>query len=158
MKNEMKKVLVLIMVMVMAFLLCACGGGGSPATIVDNDGNTVQMTAEELIAIYDENEANYEKKYQGAEATVEGTVEKVDASLITFGSSNKQVYKIYLQEGWEIIVLQEFHDEVVNLSKGDKIKITSTLQLCSMNRVGMQDIGESGYPSRWHDDTTITIQ
>lgn len=47
--------------MVMAFLLCACGGGGSPATIVDNDGNTVQMTAEELIAIYDENEANYEK-------------------------------------------------------------------------------------------------
>lgn len=61
MKNEMKKVLALIMVMVMAFLLCACGGGGSPATIVDNDGNTVQMTAEELIAIYDENEANYEK-------------------------------------------------------------------------------------------------
>ncbi len=98
------------------------------------------------------------KNYQGAEATVQGTVEKVDASMETFGTYNKQVYKVYLQEGWEITVLQEFHDEVADLSKGDKVKITSTLQLCSMNRVGMQDIGQSGYPLRWHDDTSITIQ
>lgn len=57
----MKKVLALVMVIVMAFAVCACGGSGSPATIVDNDGNTVQMTAEELVSIYEENEANYKK-------------------------------------------------------------------------------------------------
>ena len=64
----MKKVLALVTVMVMVFTLCACGGSGSPATIVDNDGNTVQMTAEDLVSIYEENEANYTKNYQGAEA------------------------------------------------------------------------------------------
>ena len=52
-KEKMKKVLALVMVMVMVFALCACGGSGSPATIVDNDGNTVQMTAEELVSIYE---------------------------------------------------------------------------------------------------------
>ena len=57
----MKKVLALVTVMVMVFTLCACGGSGSPATIVDNDGNTVQMTAEDLVSIYEENEANYKK-------------------------------------------------------------------------------------------------
>lgn len=57
----MKKLLALVTVMVMVFALCACGGSGSPATIVDNDGNTVQMTAEELVSIYEENEANYKK-------------------------------------------------------------------------------------------------
>ena len=154
----MKKVLALVTVMVMVFTLCACGGSGSPATIVDNDGNTVQMTAEDLVSIYEENEANYTKNYQGAEATVQGTVEKVDATMVTFGTYNKQVYEVYLQEGWEITVLQEFHDEVADLSKGDKVKITSTLQLGSMNRVRMQAVGQSGYPLRWHDDTSITIQ
>ena len=53
---------------------------------------------------------NYTKNYQGAEATVQGTVEKVDATMVTFGTYNKQVYKVYLQEKllilWVCIMLQ----------------------------------------------------
>ena len=41
------KILVITMILTMCLALCACGGG-TAATITDNEGNVVQMTAKEL--------------------------------------------------------------------------------------------------------------
>ena len=133
-----KRILAIIMVMAMCLALCACGGGNSSAkaSIVDNDGNSVSLSAVELSQLYDENSASYKDKYQGAEATI-------------------SVYVIKLKEGWKITVLEEFHDEVLDLSSGSKVTVTSHLQLCSGQQVSMMDIGQH---FGWHDDTIITIQ
>lgn len=94
-------------------------------------------------------------KYQGAEATISDTVDNVSTNFEKFGTTSKSVYVIKLKEGWKITVLEEFHDEVLDLSSGSKVTVTSHLQLCSGQQVSMMDIGQH---FGWHDDTIITIQ
>ena len=60
-----KKILAITTILAMCLALCACGGG-TAATITDNEGNTVQMTAKELKEIYQENEARFDKLYENA--------------------------------------------------------------------------------------------
>lgn len=152
-----KRILAIIMIMAMCLALCACGGGNSSAkaSIVDNDGNSVSLSAVELSKLYDENSASYKDKYQGAEATISGTVDNVSTNFEKFGTTSKSVYVIKLKEGWKITLLEEFHDEVLDLSSGSKVTVTSHLQLCSGQQVSMMDIGQH---FGWHDDTIITIQ
>ena len=76
-----RKILALIMVLAMCLALCACGGG-TIATITDNEGNTVQMTAKELKKVYDENEAKFNDLYQGADIELTDTVESVSTDTV----------------------------------------------------------------------------
>jgi len=171
----MKKALSLILELVLCMSLCACGGSETvnnttdtvntvqdaapvvepKATIKTRDGNTETLTSSELCAIYFENQAKYSSKYQTADATVTGTVESVSEHLEYFGNTRKMVYDIKLKEGWEIIVLAECHKEVIELSAGDKVRVSSELQLVHFNVVTMQSIGIGS--SGWHDDTTIEV-
>ncbi len=117
----MKKVLALVMVMVMAISLCACGSDG-PATIVDNDGNTVQMTAEELKAEYDENTAWFKELYYGGDIELTGTVESVSTNTVK------------LKEGWEIELSPRKHgDFLTSLNKGDKVYVKSNIYSAFVN-------------------------
>lgn len=117
----MKKVLALVMVMVMAISLSACGSD-SPATIVDNDGNTVQMTAEELKAEYDENTARFKELYYGGDIELTGTVESVSTNTVK------------LKEGWEIELSPRKHgDLLTSLNKGDKVYVKSNIYSAFVN-------------------------
>jgi len=167
----MKKLLSLIMVLMMILSLAACGGASSeasnapeveaeteviiPATIIDNEGNEVQMTADELRAVEEENAAKFKQLYKNAEITITGTVESVDAYQMKFGSNNKNVYYVNLEEGWRAIVLQELHGEVIDLSRGDKVEIKSLLRYCGATHMEVYEIGQLG--SEWTDKTVITV-
>lgn len=134
-----KKILAIIMVMAVCLALCACGGG-TIATITDNDGNTVQMTAKELKKIYDENETRFDTLYQNAEVTLTGTVESINSNFMYSGTST--LYdSIELKDGWQVDIAHGSHDDVLlELSAGDTITVTSKINsafglnitLCSM--------------------------
>lgn len=157
----MKKVVSLILALCIVLSFCACSGseGDNPkktnkATITDNEGNTVQLSAKELCKIYDENSINYEAKYLGAAATISGTVESVGSVYGYYYSFD--VVKIQLRENWIIEVSELAHPEVVNLSKGQKIEITAPLGWPSKGNVtmdGILDDDDVGYK----DVATIQI-
>lgn len=154
----MKKLLALIMVMVLCLSLCACGGKSKTnvkATVINNDGVTEKLSSKELCDIYSENEARYRSKYQSADVTITGTVKTVESHLESYGTTTHSVYDIILEEGWEITVLEEFHEEVINLSAGDKVTISSELELVFGELVHMENIGVFG--SEWYDKTIIEI-
>lgn len=138
----MKKLIALLMLVVITLNLCACGGSStSTGTIIDQSGNTVQMTAKELCSIFSENSAKFYKQYQRSQITATGTVEKVDSYLKSFGSIRGMVYEISMKEGWKLIVLEAGHEEVVNFSKGTKIQFTSIIDTCFASYVEMHNIG-----------------
>ena len=153
----MKRIFAFILALLMVLSLCACGGGGgTKATIVDNNGNTVQMSAKELAAVYEENEAKYKNTYQKAKCTVDGTVDSVESFLESYGSSRQSVYRITLNEGWQVTVLEKGHEEVIDLSKGDKVQITSYLQIPWGSIIRMEAVHYNS--SGFHDETTIVVK
>ncbi len=153
-----KRILAIIMIMVMCLALCACGGGTS-ATITDNDGNTVQMTAKELISINNENESKFKKQFELADITVEGKVEKVEEAMIDFSIRYVDVIHLYLEGGWQVDLLKDKHEEVIDLSKGDSVKVSSKISpaaTLSGNYIPLADYNVS--QRKLQDNTTITLQ
>ena len=160
----MKKKLVLLLsvVLVIGTLFVGCAGNtlessrdprDTKATVVDTDGQTVEISSKELIALREENSAKFSDKYWATQATINGTVEKVDSQWETWGSTTESVYVIYLEEGWVVTVLEEEHPEVIDFSKGDKVEITSTIQGGHWSgRVPMAKIGNYG------DGTEIVVK
>ena len=117
----MKKILALMLAAALALSLVACGGGSGEdgttsaptedetlkATIVTNEGETVEMTAEELMEICDSNEARFNKLYQYAEIEFTGTVDyiKVGTSvLVEDGKITSDQQKIVFKEGWCLVL------------------------------------------------------
>lgn len=130
----MKKLLSLIMVLMMILSLAACGGAASespdepavviPATVIDNEGNTVEMTAEDIMKA-DDNEAYFDKVLAGAEIVVEGIVEKVETNLSLNGSTT--IFDtVELEEGWEIHLLHDSYD-LAELAIGSKVRVSSNI-------------------------------
>lgn len=138
----MKKITLLLLALVMCFSLCACGGESagtnadadtektdniSLATIVDNEGNTVEISAKELLDLEKENEAKFEKYYLGADITFIGTVKSITTNYITSGSSTK-LDAIVFEEGWKVELAQgQYEDILVELSAGDKVQVESQI-------------------------------
>lgn len=155
----MKKVVSMILTLVMVLSLCACGGGSTPATpatIVDNEGNTVEMTPEELIAIDNENGAKFDKYYEKAEITLTGTVKEITANVLV--QSVGALYDIIeLEEGWEVWVIHGSHDDViVELSAGDTLEVSS--QVYSTEADYVKVLSATYKKSKWTDYTTLTIK
>ncbi len=154
-----RKILAIIMIVALCLTFCACGGGGSTATIIDNDGNTVQMTAQELIDISKENESKFKKQFELADITVEGKVEKVEESKIDFSIRYVDVIHLYLEGGWQIDLLKDKHEEVIDLSKGDSVKVSSkisSLATFNVTYITLDDFSVS--QKELQDNTTITLQ
>ena len=109
------KILVITMILTMCLALCACGGG-TTATITDNEGNVVQMTAKELKNIYKENEAKFNDLYQGADIELTDTVESVSTDTVE------------LKGGWEVQLSTSKHGDILkSLSKGDSVYVKSNI-------------------------------
>lgn len=104
------------------------------ATIVTNQGDTENITAEELMAICDGNEASFEKKYMGAEISFIGTVSKIktDTDFYTGDGigANQNASVIYFEEGWAVAVCTQNNQNVVDLADvnvGDKLEVKSAI-------------------------------
>lgn len=162
----MKKVISILLVLVMALSLCACstapnapvaGASNSPATIIDNEGNAVSMTAKELCDIYSENKAKFDKYYYGATINFTGTVESVQTGFRENGSSTT-VDSIKFQEGWEVHLLHGWNNNIlVELSKGTVIKVSSKIFSGFANTVDVRGMNSIGYTNDTLKETTLII-
>lgn len=157
--KKKKKILVIFMVLALCLSLCACGGSGvTEATIIDNEGNTVQMTARELIALANENEVKFDKLYNRAEINLVGIVESIDTNT-RFNGSTILMDIIKLKDGWEICMYSNSHDDVLQeLSAGDTVEITSEIYFTFGSVVTLENIVGSGSPIKWRDESTITLK
>lgn len=154
----MKRLLALMFAAVMALSLMACGSGSGAgsnndtntpstrddnatitptedktlkATITTNEGETVEMTAEELIAAYDSNEAKFNKLYQYAKIEFTGTIDyiKVDTSVIVeSGSVSTSQQKIVFKEGWCLVLGKDNTKyDLADFDTGDMVKVTTSI-------------------------------
>lgn len=111
----------MLLIFVLVLIITGCGNKGTKASIVDNEGNKVEMTAKELLDINSENSAKFEKYYKEAEIELTGTVEKVSTNM------GGWIYDIvYLDDNWEIVFSKDYYD-LSELEKGTKIHIISTI-------------------------------
>ena len=75
----MRKLLVGILVLVMLFCFVGCGNNVK-ATVINNDGETEQLSAQELNSLSDGNSLSFKDKYVMAKVTVEGKIKEVRSS------------------------------------------------------------------------------
>ena len=123
----MKKITTLLIVLIISVLFVACGQSvqekKATASITDNEGNTVELSAEEVQEIYDGNEAKFEKLYQGADISFIGTVESVDSGFRNSGS-DILLDSIIFEEGWQVSLLHGSHEDLlIELSPGDMLEV-----------------------------------
>ena len=126
------------MVMALVLALCACGGTKeSPAVIIDNNGNTVEMTHGELIQAYKDNQLKFEKLYGAADITFVGTVKNVKSEIHAAATgvlSNICWDEIYFEEGWKVLVHHGSYDDILmELSPGDKLQVESQIYRAFIN-------------------------
>lgn len=155
-----KKIVILLsLAIIICILLRTCGGNSAvKATIIDNDGTTVELSAKELCEIEESNEASFNNKYKLAEATIEGIVYSVDETQVVLELEGRiPAYKITLEGGWKVEVLQESHKEVIDLKSGDKVEIVSHIQSCFAGTVSMSNLTYSERQG-WADNTVITVR
>ena len=139
----MKKIVSLLLAGALTLSLAACGGENnttnaesdtpntdtSAATIITNEGDTVTMTAQDLIDAYDSNEASFNKLYQYAEIQFTGTISniKVDTSVIVEpGSVKAGQQKIVFEEGWCLVLSEDNSTyDLADFNAGDVVNVTS---------------------------------
>lgn len=137
----MKKIMSFLFIVVFCLSLCACGGESASATVTDYDGNTVQMSAKNLASVYKENGAKF-KKYVGNDISFVGTVKSVESASRRNGD-NFTTNVIVFQEGWRVIIMEgDYNGLAFELSKGDKVSVSSQIYSCFGNSIEVAGIDE----------------
>ena len=166
MKKLYKITSLLLACIVLVGTFCGCGiirnnDANKNATVVDNEGVESQMTAASLRATYRENEARYIKLYKDADITLIGTVQSVDTSKKLLHISGRlfseDVYLISTDEDWHITVIADDHPEVIDLRKGDKIKVKTKITDDVLFYIDLMHIVTSTDNRKLKDKTTIKI-
>ena len=144
------------MIMVLSFAGCGNTNNASEynkATITDNEGNVVEMTAKELCDLYDSNTAKFNKLYQRASITFTGKI----SSINNYSNNLYTYYSIKIDNGWELEVAEysELGETIYKLDVGDVVKVTSKIQSAFGVNVTVYDTYRNG--SGYHDDTTIKV-
>ena len=134
----MKKALSLILALVMCLSLCACGGENNTpettapatntATVITNEGETVNVSAQDLFDEYDANEARFAKVYAGATIEFIGTVKyiKIKTNVYTGESITTRQNKIVFEEGWCLILgANSTLYDLADYYPGQKLKVTT---------------------------------
>ena len=136
----MKKIISCLLAAALLFALSACGGDNAAesqgsdtagATVTTTEGNTVTMTAEDLIAAYDANEASFNKLYLYAPIQFTGTIRniKVDTSVIVeSGKVAAGQQKIVFEEGWCLVLGENNTNyDLAQFNAGDVVTVTSSI-------------------------------
>lgn len=120
MRNK-KFTILLLGILLIGITGCGTKNDNLKATIIDNEGNTVKITSDELSSSYSNNPANYKSKYYGASIEFTGIIEKIRDVATE--------YYIDLEEGWSIVLNQKKSEDLVkDLNKGDKIQGSSNIE------------------------------
>ncbi|MBR4289952.1 MAG: hypothetical protein IKT52_04845 [Oscillospiraceae bacterium] len=140
----MKKVMSLLLALVMCLSLCACGGNDTSkttdaptettaptvnkATVITNEGETVEVSAQDLFNEYDANEARFAKIYGGATIEFVGTVKyiKIETNVYNGESVSAKQNKIVFEEGWCLILgADSTLYDLADYYPGQKLKVTT---------------------------------
>jgi hypothetical protein len=142
-----KRILLILFIMIICMAFGGCGGASSSdsvdsqiveetegtdskATIVTNEGDEVEMTAQELMDAYDGNEASFAKIYEGAKITFTGTISTVKLDTdgcIESGSICAHLNKIVFEEGWCVVIQNDSPYDLANYNPGDKYIVTTAI-------------------------------
>lgn len=122
-----------MLTLLLIFSMCACSSA-TPATIIDNEGNTIEMTAEELIEIAEGNNAQYEKYYLGAAIEVTGEVSQIETGVGPYDNDC-----VYLEEGWVIRTEDGWYDWA-DVAIGTKLKVKSNISYYGDGFIGPYSI------------------
>ena len=129
-----KKLLSILLIATLLIGLTGCGSSKNEvkeAYIMNNEGNEVQLSSEELMNIYDSNQAKFYKLYGGAMITFESVVESiainteviVDSNHITTGQN-----KIVFKDGWCLIIGSENENfDLADYNAGDVLQVTTSI-------------------------------
>ena len=129
--NKMKKNLSLVLLLGVLILGLTGCNSNLKAKIIDNEGKRSEMTASELVSIYTENEAKFQKYYFLASVELTSTIESID--LV---KSTSAAY-ISLSGNWRILADKDKID-LADLDKGTKIRVRGVIV------------------DKWNNDITIT--
>ena len=97
------------MITALVLSMCSCASNSS-AIITDNEGNTAEMTCDELIDIAEGNSAKFEKYYEGASIDVTGKIEKIEAEVPMLFSEEYKDDFIYFEDGWALRIDSGLYD------------------------------------------------
>ena len=152
----MKKLMSFMLAVLMLLTLAACSGNGGQtanatqapteaptaepteainpytiANVITNEGNSVTISFDELIATYDSNEARFDKLYKGAKITFTGTVQYIKTNTSVCAKEGK-VYsgqsKIVFEEGWCLIIGDGNNDyDLADYDAGDVLEVTTSI-------------------------------
>lgn len=144
----MKKAIALILALVLCLSLCACGGNhtpaeapgaapteppkpadpkDTPATVYTNEGETAEISANELITVYDGNEARFYKLYGGATIEFVGTVKFIRSKTDVYTGDNitTQQNMIMFEEGWCLVLGSETKYDLAEFYPGQILRVTT---------------------------------
>ena len=155
----MKKAVTLILALMLLLSLCACGGNSengagtedsSKATIVTNEGETVELSAQDLFDEFDANEARFAKVYQGAAIEFVGTVDyiKLETNVFTGeytggGVASKQ-NKIVFEEGWCLILFAgNTTYDLADYYPGQKLKVSTGILSPVFDTEFLQEVADN---------------
>ena len=146
----MKKVLSLLLALVLCLGLCACGGRAettvNKATVITNEGKTVEVTAQDLFDEFDANEARFLKLYGGANIEFEGTVKniKVETDVYNGNSISTKQSKIVFEEGWSLIIGgQSTVYDLADFYPGQKLKVSTGIVSAAFDTEFLQLIADN---------------
>ena len=123
-----RKILFVLLLGVLVLGLTGCGE--NKATIIDNNGNKVEMTSKDLVEVNKENNSKFETKYFLSDIDLTSTIQKVEAEgSYTCGSNSKFFYGdpydlIYLSDGWTLCVRNY---DLAKLDKDMKIRVKGVI-------------------------------
>ena len=145
----MKKIITLLAVVLMIISLCACGNDFDThdssvsdiatedentmkkSTVLTNENETVELTIDDLISSYDENEAKFNKLYLGAKINFEGTIKSIKTEtgvIVEEGGVVSGQNKIVFEEGWCLVVgANNTEIDLANLDIGEVVNVTTSI-------------------------------
>ena len=151
----MKKAVTLILALMLLLSLCACGGNSengagtedtSKATIVTNEGETVELSAQDLFDEYDANEARFAKVYQGASIEFVGTVDyiKVKTYVCDGDGATTDQNKIVFKEGWCLVLgCENTTYDLADYYPGQKLKISTGILSAAFDTEFLQSVADN---------------
>lgn len=97
------------------------------AMVYTNEGETVEICANEMISVYDGNEARFYKLYGGATIEFVGTVKfiRVKTDVYNGNSVSTRQNMIMFEEGWCLVLGSGTQYDLAEFYPGQKLRVTT---------------------------------
>lgn len=160
----MKKTLISILALVLLLSMFACGKTAptedtenidapadsesteNKATVTTNEGDTVEVSAQDLFNEFDGNEARFLKLYGGATIDFTGTVAyiKVETDVYNGDSVTTNQSKIVFEEGWSLIIGSENTTyDLADFYPGQKLTVTTGIASPAFDTEFLQTVADN---------------